>query len=140
MNINYILNQMSDNDKDAIIASIIRTHNRIQKALDKTVLILKSSNIVNDIERFVCEQFGISQSEIYSDNNTDNFSGARRMIMYFLRIELGWSAKDIANRMNRDRTTVIVGIKKAKDWLKYDKDFIHKYDNLRKKMQPLDKR
>jgi len=135
MNINYVLSKMSADEKDAIISSIVRMNNRIQKSLDKTILILKSGSLVDDIESLVCQQFSISREYVYSEKKGDDFSGARRMLMYLLRVELGWSAKDVATRMNRDRTTIVVGVNKAKDWLKYDKDFIQKYKNVKKNMQ-----
>lgn len=55
--------------------------------------------------------------------------------MYFLRVDLDWKFQDIGYKLNRDHSSVVAGVKRAKDWLKYDKVFIQKYKNVKKNMQ-----
>jgi chromosomal replication initiation ATPase DnaA len=135
MNINYILSKMSANEKDAIIGVIFKTYRSIQSSLDKISDVMKSDLVADGIVDLVCAEFSTDKEAVYSERRHKHLNEARTLIMYFLRVDLDWKFQDIGYKLNRDHSSVVAGVKRAKDWLKYDKVFIQKYKNVKKNMQ-----
>jgi chromosomal replication initiation ATPase DnaA len=135
MNINYILSKMSANEKDAIISVIFKTYRSIQSSLDKISDVMKSDLVADGIVDLVCAEFSTDKEAVYSERRHKHLNEARTLIMYFLRVDLDWKFQDIGYKLNRDHSSVVAGVKRAKDWLKYDKVFIQKYKNVKKNMQ-----
>jgi chromosomal replication initiation ATPase DnaA len=135
MNINYVLSKMSANEKDAIIGVIFKTYRSIQSSLDKISDVMKSDLVADGIVDLVCAEFSTDKEAVYSERRHKHLNEARTLIMYFLRVDLDWKFQDIGYKLNRDHSTVVAGVKRAKDWLKYDKVFIQKYKNVKKNMQ-----
>lgn len=135
MNINYILSKMSADEKDAIIGVIFKTYRSIQSSLDKISDVMKSDLVADGIVDLVCAEFSTDKEAVYSERRHKHLNEARTLIMYFLRVDLDWKFQDIGYKLNRDHSTVVAGVKRAKDWLKYDKVFIQKYKNVKKNMQ-----
>ena len=135
MNINYILSKMSAEEKDAIIGVIFKTYRRIQSSLDKISDTMKSDLVADSIADLVCAEFGTDKEAVYSERRYKHLNEARTLIMYLLRVDLDWKFQDIGNKLNRDHSSAVAGVKRAKDWLKYDKNFIQKYKNVKKNMQ-----
>lgn len=135
MNINYVLSKMSANEKDAIIGVIFKTYRSIQSSLDKISDVMKSDLVADGIVDLVCTEFSIDKEAVYSERRHKHLNEARTLIMYLLRVDLDWKFQDIGYKLNRDHSSVVAGVKRAKDWLKYDKVFIQKYKNVKKNMQ-----
>lgn len=135
MNINYVLSKMSANEKDAIIGVIFKTYRSIQSSLDKISDVMKSDLVADGIVDLVCAEFSTDNEAVYSERRHKHLNEARTLIMYFLRVDLDWKFQDIGYKLNRDHSSVVAGVKRAKDWLKYDKVFIQKYKNVKKNMQ-----
>ena len=135
MNINYVLSKMSANEKDAIIGVIFKTYRSIQSSLDKISDVMKSDLVADGIVDLVCAEFSTDKEAVYSERRHKHLNEARTLIMYLLRVELDWKFQDIGYKLNRDHSSVVAGVKRAKDWLKYDKVFIQKYKNVKKNMQ-----
>lgn len=135
MNINYILSKMSADEKDAIIGVIFKTYRSIQSSLDKISDVMKSDLVADGIVDLVCAEFSTDKEAVYSERRHKHLNEARTLIMYFLRVDLDWKFQDIGYKLNRDHSSVVAGVKRAKDWLKYDKVFIQKYKNVKKNMQ-----
>jgi len=135
MNINYVLSKMSANEKDAIIGVIFKTYRSIQSSLDKISDVMKSDLVADGIVDLVCTEFSTDKEAVYSERRHKHLNEARTLIMYFLRVDLDWKFQDIGYKLNRDHSSVVAGVKRAKDWLKYDKVFIQKYKNVKKNMQ-----
>lgn len=135
MNINYILSKMSANEKDAIIGVIFKTYRSIQSSLDKISDVMKSDLVADGIVDLVCAEFSTDKEAVYSERRHKHLNEARTLIMYLLRVDLDWKFQDIGYKLNRDHSSVVAGVKRAKDWLKYDKVFIQKYKNVKKNMQ-----
>jgi chromosomal replication initiation ATPase DnaA len=135
MNINYVLSKMSANEKDAIIGVIFKTYRSIQSSLDKISDVMKSDLVADGIVDLVCAEFSTDKEAVYSERRHKHLNEARTLIMYFLRVDLDWKFQDIGYKLNRDHSSVVAGVKRAKDWLKYDKVFIQKYKNVKKNMQ-----
>ena len=126
---------MSADDKDAIIGVIFETYTSIQSSLDKIQDTMKSDLVSDGIVDLVCAEFGTDNKSVYSERRHKHINEARTLIMYLLRVDLHWKFQDIGNKLNRDYSSAIAGVKRAKDWLEYDKNFIQKYENVKKKMQ-----
>lgn len=135
MNINYVLSKMSANEKDAIIGVIFKTYRSIQSSLDKISDVMKSDLVADGIVDLVCAEFSTDKEAVYSERRHKHLNEARTLIMYLLRVDLDWKFQDIGYKLNRDHSSVVAGVKRAKDWLKYDKVFIQKYKNVKKNMQ-----
>lgn len=135
MNINYVLSKMSANEKDAIIGVIFNTYRSIQSSLDKISDVMKSDLVADGIVDLVCAEFSTDKEAVYSERRHKHLNEARTLIMYLLRVDLDWKFQDIGYKLNRDHSSVVAGVKRAKDWLKYDKVFIQKYKNVKKNMQ-----
>lgn len=135
MNINYVLSKMSADEKDAIIGVIFKTYRSIQSSLDKISDVMKSDLVADGIVDLVCAEFSTDKEAVYSERRHKHLNEARTLIMYFLRVDLDWKFQDIGYKLNRDHSSVVAGVKRAKDWLKYDKVFIQKYKNVKKNMQ-----
>lgn len=130
---------MSADDKDAIISVILKvifkTYKGIESSLDKISDVMKSDLVADGIVDLVCAEFSTDKEAVYSKRRTKHINEARTLIMYLLRVDLDWIFQDIGNKLNRDHSSAVAGVKRAKDWLKYDKDFIQKYKNVKKNMQ-----
>lgn len=135
LNINYVLSKKSANEKDAIIGVISKTYRSIQSSLDKISDVMKSDLVAEVIVDLVCAEFSTDKEAVYSERRHKQLNEARTLIMYILRVELDWKFQDIGYKFNRDYSSVIAGVKRAKDWLEYDKVFIQKYNNVKKNMQ-----
>ena len=126
---------MSANEKDAIIGVIFKTYRSIQSSLDKISDVMKSDLVADGIVDLVCAEFSTDKEAVYSERRHKHLNEARTLIMYLLRVDLDWKFQDIGYKLNRDHSSVVAGVKRAKDWLKYDKVFIQKYKNVKKNMQ-----
>jgi chromosomal replication initiator protein len=111
---------------NSLIAHALLTGKRIDLALARTALrdvIRHTAQAValKDIERAVCELFGVDADGLRSDSRARAVSQPRMLAMYLARKHTGASYSEIGRHFGgRNHSTVISAEKKVLDWLKQD--------------------
>jgi chromosomal replication initiator protein len=101
--------------------------------------VLKSNDrrlTVADIQRRVCEFYGVKVSEVLSAKRTQNLTKPRHVAMYLSKILTSKSLPDIGKKFGgKDHTSVIHSIRKIETMIQDDPDFARDIENLRKTLE-----
>lgn len=95
------------------------------------------SELKHDIDNIVCNVFGISIEDLYSNKRFRDIVWARGLCYMYLRDNYSWAFYRIGNRYNKDHSNVIHIIKKLRGFIsvkdsvliKYIEDFNLKVDD-----------
>ncbi len=82
----------------------------------------------------VCEHFGITQDDFFSERRVQNVVIPRQVFMYLTK-EAHFSGTVVARYLNMDHSTVIYSVRKVEDLMKNDKNILSTVDVLRKKIR-----
>lgn len=94
--------------------------------------------LVNNTVRLVCDEFGITYTELRLRRQTRERVDARKMIAYLLnKYAPKMTDKTIANVICRDRTTVYYSIDRAADLIETHKGFKLAYDKINAKLEAI---
>ena len=71
----------------------------------------------------VAEEFATSAPQILSARRDRGIILARQALCYILREKLNWTLGEIGHFVNRDHTTVLHAVRRARFWLHHDHYF-----------------
>lgn len=91
----------------------------------------KDNKIIDCIENYICELFGVSSEEIYAINATRVASLARAYLFYIIHIDLKYSIKCICDRYGRKKRSVFTAISKIKYLINNQKQFTAQYEEIK---------
>ncbi len=89
---------------------------------------------VRAIVRIAAEEFGVSETDIYSHRRPRVVSAARRAISFVARRHTGYSYPQIARAMKLDHTSVLTQVKMAEEHMKTDPAFAKKVATIERRM------
>lgn len=109
-----------------------------QDALKDVLYPSKSKGITTDlIMDIIAEHFEVPAKDIKSDKKNTQFVMPRQVYMYLCRELLDISLKDIAKTLGKkDHTTIIHGIKKIEDEMKYNEELKNKINIIKNILNP----
>ena len=113
----------------------------IDLSLARRVLgeVLGSSKVqttIEDIISFAAQEWGIESNSIIGKGRQMEVAAARQMAMYLTRIMTGHSLKTIGLHFGgRDHSTVIHACKLVAQKIRVDKEFNHRVERLKKKLE-----
>ena len=83
------------------------------------------------IQKIVCEYFGITATEIISQNRSRNLARPRQIAMYLCKKLTSSSLSDIARKFGgKDHSTIIHGINKIEEMIKVDQEISNSINNI----------
>ena len=85
---------------------------------------------LEDIISIVCEELGLTQTQIMSQSRIQKYVEAR-FILFDVLTWQGYPQKAITEYLGKDRSTVTYGINRLADWIQYDKKLNTKYQLIR---------
>lgn len=88
-----------------------------------------------DIMKVVCEVCGVTEAVLKTQIRNKSFVEARCIFYYLSRKLQGKSAEEMRKCFGQDRTTVVHSLKKAEDFLMYDKNFKNRVDLIELKLR-----
>lgn len=91
------------------------------------------------IERIVCETYGVSMEEIYAYDTVKRIDIARHMLVYLLRKDLDMRSNELAARLKRTHAIASISYNKAMDILFLNKSERDKMDVMRWRLRQLRK-
>lgn len=83
--------------------------------------------LVNVLE-VVSQQTGVPQSDILSRKRNQTTADARHIVCRILSEEFFFSSVEIADRLERDHSTVLSSLQRAKELMEMDRNFCRSYD------------
>ena len=87
----------------------------------------------------VCTVFDESKRDVLGLRRDVEFTAPRFAFCYVARkYILGTTLKDIGGFINRHHSSVLNGISKVEDWLKYDREFRDKFEELKQSIAKLE--
>lgn len=85
---------------------------------------------VKDLIYVVCVYFGISESDLFSENRDSKLTDPRHIVMFILSTEFKLSDEEISIITKKARGTVWSGIKKINNLKIYDKEIKFDINNI----------
>ena len=118
-----MLEQSTDEAEIADINYLIECYKNRKKKINEYF-------IINE----VCEYYGISFDEIMSKSRLSILVEARSVCYYILRHSFNLQLYKIAKIFNKNHATVMFGIRRLEDLMKYEKVLQIKFENICQKI------
>lgn len=72
-------------------------------------------NMLYAVEKIFCDEYNVDVLTLHSKKRDERSARVRFMVWYILNSECYWSTVKIADAFNRDHSTVVSGVSRAKN-------------------------
>ena len=109
----------------------------IQRLINK---VKKAQPTIEQVQKFTCQVFGVAFEDILSRTRKREITEARHIAQFIVRETYNIPLKRMGDLFCKDHSSVIHGLKTAKQLLEYDDLLIRKFKEIVKKIDAFNKR
>lgn len=144
--VEYIANNMQSNvrELEGAMTTLLTMAQLQRKPIDLTIAAMvmgqsisltKPTLTLEDIARYVAEEFDIEVDDLRSNSRARKFAQPRQVVMYLCRKHTEQTLKAIAKKLRlKQHTTVMHGVEKVEDLMAQDAEFRSQVEGLEQRM------